>query len=72
MIKNPLSKCCTELCVELKVNKDSLVHMHKASQNNQEFKGTETIKCTEYFHIMNINVPAGVGAPQLDTQFFIG
>ena len=22
----------------------------------------------ENFHIMNINVPAGVGAPQLDTQ----
>ena len=24
--------------------------------------------CEEFFHTMNIDVPAGVGAPPLDTQ----
>ena len=46
--------------------------MHVSTQNFQEFKGTKTMKCAEYFHIMNIDVPAGVGAPSLNTQLFIG
>ena len=27
--------------------------------------------CEEVFHIMNIDVPAGVGAPPLDTQLHV-
>ena len=32
---------------------------------------TSNFACAEYFRIMNIHVPAGVGAPQLDTQLQI-
>ena len=29
---------------------------------------TSHFVCVESFHVVNINVPAGVGAPPLDTQ----